>query len=84
MALGGAVAGVLQWLVLREKVSLAGWWVLASCTGWGLAMATGLTTMVLFERGGILGLALSPSLAGPVLGGVTGVLLFLLLRSSDQ
>jgi hypothetical protein len=36
MALGGAVTGILQWLVLRGKVSRAGWWVLASTVGWGL------------------------------------------------
>jgi hypothetical protein len=39
LALGGAVAGTLQWLILRGKVSRAGWWVLASTVGWGLSVA---------------------------------------------
>ena len=29
-AAGGIAAGVLQWLVLRQQVARAGWWVLAS------------------------------------------------------
>jgi len=38
VALGGAVTGTLQWLVLRGQVSRAGWWVLASTVGWGLSV----------------------------------------------
>lgn len=33
----GAVTGLAQWLVLRRRVPRAGWWVLASALGWGLA-----------------------------------------------
>ncbi|GAF89722.1 unnamed protein product, partial [marine sediment metagenome] len=33
VALGGAVTGTLQWLVLRGQVSRASWWVLASTVG---------------------------------------------------
>ena len=32
-ALLGASVGIAQWLVLRRKVSRAGWWVLASTVG---------------------------------------------------
>jgi hypothetical protein len=39
LALGGAVTGILQWLVLRGKVSRACWWVLASTVGWALSIA---------------------------------------------
>ena len=35
---GGAVTGTLQWLILRKKVSKAGWWILACVAGWGLIM----------------------------------------------
>ena len=33
----GTVVGVLQWLVFRQKVDRAGWWVLASTVGWVIA-----------------------------------------------
>jgi hypothetical protein len=32
----GAVVGLAQWLVLRQRVLRAGWWVPASALGWGL------------------------------------------------
>jgi hypothetical protein len=76
-ALGGAVTGILQWLVLRGKVSRAGWWVLASTVGWGLSMAvsiavpSGVTDDIDF-----MGLVVT----GAVLGAVTGAALVWLLR----
>jgi len=67
LALGGAVTGILQWLVLRGQVSRAGWWVLASTVGWGLSMVGNLSE--------------APCLVGGVvLGAVTGVALVWLLR----
>ncbi|MGB3714514.1 MAG: hypothetical protein WA996_08810 [Candidatus Promineifilaceae bacterium] len=75
VALGGAVTGTLQWLVLRGQVSRAGWWVLASTVGWGL----GVTAAIAFTRfvgddfGAMVGM-------GAVLGAVTGGALVWLLR----
>jgi hypothetical protein len=71
-ALGGAVAGILQWLVLRRQVSRAGWWVLASTVGWGLSMAV-LGALFYVELVGLL-------VGGAVLGAVTGGALVWLLR----
>ncbi|MCJ7668464.1 MAG: hypothetical protein MUP04_09355 [Anaerolineae bacterium] len=34
---GGAMAGLMQWFVLRRQVSRAGWWVLASTVGWAVS-----------------------------------------------
>jgi len=34
----GATTGLAQWLVLRQRVSRAGWWVLASVLGWGAVL----------------------------------------------
>jgi hypothetical protein len=70
--LGGAVAGILQWLVLRRQVSRAGWWVLASTVGWGLSMA--------LAGASSLGLLVG----GAVLGAVTGGALVWLLRQPVQ
>jgi hypothetical protein len=36
----GATSGFLQWVVLREKVARAGWWVLASALGFAIAGGT--------------------------------------------
>jgi hypothetical protein len=36
----GATAGYLQWVVLREKVARAGWWVLASALGFAITLGT--------------------------------------------
>jgi len=38
MALGGAVTGMLQRPILRQRVSRASWWVLASTLGWALSI----------------------------------------------
>lgn len=37
MALYGGSIGLTQWLVLRRRVRHAGWWILASVLGWGIA-----------------------------------------------
>jgi hypothetical protein len=39
--IGGAIAGIMQWLVLRQHVSQASWWVLASTVGWAVGGAVG-------------------------------------------
>ncbi|GAG16038.1 unnamed protein product, partial [marine sediment metagenome] len=75
VALGGAVTGILQWLVLRGQVSRAGWWVLASTVGWGLSMAVmGAFTVVGADP------ALGLPVGGAVQGAVTGGALVWLLR----
>ncbi len=40
-AIGGAVIGLAQWLVLRQRFSQAWWWVLASLVSWGLMGGSG-------------------------------------------
>ena len=78
-ALGGAVIGILQWFVLRGKVSRAGWWVLASTVGWALGMAVS----EVIPWGGTDEDSLVPSvMTGVVLGAVTGAALVWLLRQS--
>jgi len=37
----GTLVGTLQWLVLRQHVCRAGWWVLASALGTGVSFALG-------------------------------------------
>ncbi len=76
VALGGAVAGILQWLVLRRQVSRAGWWVLASTVGWAL----GVTVMDALEYMYGTPDDLQLVVTGAVLGAVTGGALVWLLR----
>ncbi len=66
----GAVAGILQWLILKPQIPRAGWWVLASTVGWVLGIPAG-------EAVGWNGL-------GAVYGVVTGTVLVLLLRQKRR
>lgn len=38
--IAGLVIGVLQWVVLRQRLPQAGWWILASAAGWAGGWAT--------------------------------------------
>ncbi|PSB26258.1 hypothetical protein C7B82_20275 [Stenomitos frigidus ULC18] len=81
----GSVLGLAQWLVLREHIRRAGWWVFANAIAWacGLLVAFAGTTFMTFDRfdlatalaGAATGLA-----AGAVVGGITGIALLWLLR----
>ena len=78
VALGMGV-GVLQWLVLRRRVSVTGWWVLASAAGgYGVLLAGFLGFSQSLESHGLL---LSWTGVVALGGAVTGVLQWLLLRA---
>jgi hypothetical protein len=77
VALGGAAVGTLQWLVLRGKVSRAGWWVLASTVGWGLSVTMARAIPWSNDETDVL---LALAVTGAVLGAVTGGALVWLLR----
>ncbi len=66
----GAVVGLMQWLILREYVSRAGWWVLASSAG--LAVGYGVAVVALGSFAETVVVALG--------GTVTGILQWLILR----
>jgi hypothetical protein len=42
--IGGAI-GLSQWVLLRRRIPKAGWWILASMLGWGLAVLGRLTAV---------------------------------------
>lgn len=60
----GLTAGVAQWIVLRQEVHWAGWWVIVSALAWatGLGLVPGVLT------------------SGVMPGSMTGIALELLLR----
>ena len=77
-ACGGAIAGLLQWRVLRSQVRQAGSWVAASTLGWGLsAAAMGTVAVASFRiagdaNPGLLWFLGAIVAAGIVLGVITG------------
>ena len=86
-AVGGAVVGILQWLVLRQHLSRAGWWVLASTVGFpvGAAVYVAVFQAVNLALGGDLSAAfieraMGFAVAGAVVGAITGTALVWLLR----
>ena len=69
----GLVVGILQWLILRQRLAQAGWWILASGLGWTAGWGI-LITLIPPEYSFI---------TGPVLGAAMGALQWLFLRLSS-
>jgi len=84
-AIFGVTSGVLQWLILRRKISLAGWWLLANILG-TLVGATGFPIAgIIFDAGNWgLGLLTFGLLFGAGNGAITGAALIWLLRKSSS
>ncbi len=78
LAVVGAVVGLLQWLVLRERVAIPrGRWVLVTAGGWVIPLLPG------FLSGGEAGLGLGFAISAVVglsTGAIVGLLQWLVLR----
>lgn len=74
-AAGGIAAGFGQWLVLRNQIQRAGWWMVVSAVGWSAALAL----MFTFARGFIW--MVTGGLAGALTG---GPLIWLLRQPIDE
>ena len=77
VAVCGAVTGTLQWLILRNKLARAGWWIPVSTIGWGLCLP--------ILNGGLIGSGDPPAMLSiltglAMLGAVTGGVMVWLLR----
>jgi hypothetical protein len=70
-AAGGAVLGAMQWLVLRRRVSRAGWWVVTTMP----AMFVGVVALWWASRGFDTDIAAAGALGGALYGAITGVVL---------
>lgn len=77
-ALGGAIVGGAQWLILRGQIQRAGWWVLATAGGW---MAGYLWSYLLFPPGDASTSFLGVLLPWLLNGLATGLCQWLLLRN---
>lgn len=71
----GIIGGYLQWVVLRERITGAGWWALASALGLGAAM-TAVIAADIGENNTMAGIAI----LGSVFGAVSGILQWLILH----
>lgn len=72
--LAGAAFGVLQWLVLRQQVAGAGWWIPACAVAW---VVSGFSA-------GVTDTAAGWAVLGAVYGAITGCVLVWLLRRRDD
>jgi hypothetical protein len=66
----GFVSGIMQWVVLRQYMRQAGWWILASALGW--TAGWGIVITLIPPQLGIL--------TEPVLGAALGTTQWLFLR----
>jgi hypothetical protein len=69
-AVGGALIGIAQWLVLRKRVSRSGWWVLASIVGFAVGFAVAIAMLDSMDGAAV----------GAVVGASIGIAQWLVLR----
>lgn len=89
-AAGGAVAGGVQWFVLRQYFPRSGWWVAANALGWGVGLGSSwfavlatLTFIVPPSSNVAAGITVGTPLAlvgGALSGAITGYALIRILR----
>jgi len=78
----GLIIGIIQWLVINRTLQQSAWWIIANFIAWPLPMA------LLLFYGPILGetimFLLYYLISGIVSGGITGLILFLLLKEGSH
>lgn len=86
--IGGGVSGMMQWFATRDQGTHigAGWWLLASVAGWGVAFAAAWSTAWFMGRlsDWIATYAMIGVIVGGVGGAFTGIALVWLLRRPIQ
>jgi len=78
-AMFGSIVGAAQWLVLRNKVPDAGWWIVA--TAGGMTLYWVIESLSSFSSLHLLGLTIALVMPGLVTG---GVLVWLLQKMRNQ
>ncbi len=74
----GAVIGLAQWLVLRQRLFLSPWWIAATAAGMGAGLALGIALLGTATAGVAL------PLRGLVAGAAMGSAQFLVLRARSD
>lgn len=81
----GVASGILQWLILRRKVPLAGWWLLANVLGSVVgAIALPIAGVILDAGKWELGVLTFGLVFGAGYGTITGAALVWLMRQSPS
>ena len=80
----GVLSGILPWIVLRRKITRAGWWVLAHLLG---SLVGGALGILAFHAMGLIRFyqftwAAAGAMFGAGLGAITGITLVWLLRQA--
>lgn len=78
--MGGALVGLFQWLVLRNKIKNAGRWILATALGW----MAGITILVVSVFWYELGDTVSIFFTAAIVGGVVGFAQFCVLKNETS
>jgi hypothetical protein len=68
IAIGGALAGAMQWFVLRRWVTHAGWWIPVSAVSWVAATWTYMTMTKANDSDQFLAAIASGALSGAIMG----------------
>ncbi len=84
LAVACVVAGTAQWLVLRRRVQLGGWWVFASAVGSAVALVAGSAVGLAVARAEGAGMAAGGAVGSVVAGAVLGTAQWLILRKRVQ
>jgi hypothetical protein len=79
VALGGALAGTMQWFMLRRWVAGAAWWIPVSGISWVAAT----WTYMILTRGNDVHLLVGAVVSGGLSGALTGLALVCLLRNTQ-
>ncbi len=74
----GAIIGLAQWLVLRQRLSLSPWWIAATAAGMGAGLALGIAMLGTATEGAAL------PLRGLVTGAAIGSAQWLVFRASTD
>ncbi len=81
----GFTTGIMQWLVVRQWVYRAGWWILASAVGGVVAFSVALIGSMIgslfqFMGFGVVGFIITGIVAGAISGTTIGIIQWFVLR----
>jgi hypothetical protein len=84
----GTIIGFCQWLVIKNQIRFSMWWIVANAIAWALGLFIAYLGAGLVEESFTLRTALitaaTGTAMGAVIGGITGVFLVFLLKSSRK
>ncbi|BAZ10019.1 hypothetical protein NIES4071_18330 [Calothrix sp. NIES-4071] len=84
----GTILGFCQWLVIKNQIRFSMWWIVANAVAWSAGIFIGYLGAGMVEEDFTLRTALvtvaTGTTMGAVIGGITGIVLVFLLKSSKK